>query len=183
MDQTTIDLMISNQNAMRADAKDLQSKIEEVQKDVSKIAGSIVGQDRCVQNMEKLTTRIEDVTLVCQRNVTRNEDLEKKIGEYGPRIQCLENQKIIVDYKKGLAEVGLKTITSSPAMTFLTFLIGALVVGVYSPYFGDLIARFGVSVAISALASLVVFLFLIWKGRRKVSDVVEKGTGHKIWFP
>jgi hypothetical protein len=170
MDQTTIDLMIANQNAMRADAKDLQLKIEEVQKDISKIAGGIVGQDRCVQNMEKLTSRIEDVTLVCQRNATRTEDMEKKICEYGPRIQCLENQKIIVDYKKGLAEVGLKTITSSPVLAFLTFLIGALVVGVYSPYFGELIAKFGIPIAIAALASIAVFLFLLWRGRKRIAD-------------
>jgi hypothetical protein len=186
MDQTTIDLLISNQETIHADTKDLQAKIDaaqektdrklgKVQEDVSKIAGCIVGQDRCVQNMEKLTARIEDVTLVCQRNVTVIETLTKKVDDHGPRIQCLETQKIIVDYKKGLAEAGLKTLTSSPALAFLTFLLGSLVVAAYSPYIGDLIARFGLPLAIATLAAIAVFLYLIWRGRRKMAQAVEYG--------
>ena len=65
MDQTTIDLLISNQDAIRADNREFQRKIdknqeklEEVQKDVGKIAGCIVGQEKCTEIMGKLTEQI-----------------------------------------------------------------------------------------------------------------------------
>ena len=186
MDQTTIDLLISNQNTIHADTKDLQKKIDdslartdqklnEVQKDVSKIAGCIVGQDRCIQNMEKLTSRIEDVEMVCQRNVVVIEANTKQMDNLIPRVQCLENKEIVVDYKKGLTSMGIKTITSSPVLGFITFLVCSIAVAVWSPYFNDLIARFGVPIAISTLAAIVVFLFLLWKGRRKMASAVEYG--------
>lgn len=191
MDQTTIDLLISNQDAIRADNREFQRKIdrnqeklEEVQKDVGKIAGCIVGQEKCTEIMGKLTEQIQAVNkevqgvkLVCQRNETGKdaiaEDHEKlvnRVDTIASDVQCLKDKEIIVDYKKGLASMGLKTLTSSPALGFLTFLIGSLVVAAYSPYVSDLITRFGMPIVIATLASIAVFLFLLWKGRRKISD-------------
>lgn len=205
MDQTSV--ILARLEDVREDYKENQHKIDTIRdevsktrEDVNKIAGSIVGQERCTEIMGRLNVQIQDVRLVCTRNeiekgvlskiieenheilVSRVDKLEKDkiLNDLEPRIRCLEDGKIVVDYKKGLADMGLRVITSSSALTFITFLIGALVIGVWSPYVGELITRFGVPVATATLAAVVVLIYLGWKGRRKMAGAVEKGKSLKF---
>lgn len=188
MDQQTIDLLIANQNAIREDGKDLQKKIEEVQKDVGKIAGRIVGQEQCTKIMGELAsqirsinTQVQEVKLVCQRNETGkdtiakgHDELVKRVDnlelDIEPRMKCLENQKIIVDYKTGLRDAGLKTITSSPVLGAIMALLAAIAAGVYWPGINEMIAKWGLHITLALIGSIVILLVLTWKGRRKIAD-------------
>ena len=196
MDQTSV--ILSRLEDVREDYKENRAELGKVREDVtktreevSKIAGCIVGQEKCTEFMGELNRQLQDVKLVCQRNETGKDEIAKSheflvsrvdklendkiLSDLEPRIRCLEDKEIIVDYKKGLASLGLKTITSSPVLGFITFLVGSIVVAVWSPYLGELIARFGIPIAISTLAAIVVFLFLLWKGRRKMVSAIEYG--------
>lgn len=192
MDQTTIDLLISNQNTLHADTKDLQRKIEAAQgrtdekleavrEDVSKIAGSIVGQERCTQIMGQLALQIMEVRQVCTRNETGkdaiakdHEELVKRVDnlelDIEPRMKCLESQKIVVDYKTGLKDAGLKTITSSPVLGAIMALLAAIAARVYWTGITDMISEWGLHITLALIFSVAVLLFLTWKGRRKIAD-------------
>lgn len=154
MDQTAVDLILSRLDEVREDYKDNQAKLD-------KIAGCIVGQDRCVQNMEKLTARIEGIE-----------------NDFEPRIRCLENQQIIVDYQKGLVGLGWKAVTSSPVLGAIMALLAAIAAAVYWPGISDLIARWGLHITLALLAFIATLLFLTWKGRKRIADA---GKGW-VWF-
>jgi outer membrane murein-binding lipoprotein Lpp len=195
VDQTAVNLIISNIGALSTKIEDVQKDVGKTREEVSKISGCIVGQERCTEIMGKLNAQIQAVQLVCTRNetekgalaetiagnhetlVSRVDKLEndKILNDLEPRIRCLEDKEIIVDYQKGLVNLGLKTVTSSPLLGGIMALLVAIATGVYWGRINDMIALYGVHITLIIIASIAIILALSWKGRRKMAQAIDYG--------
>ena len=195
VDQTAVNLIISNIGALSTRIEDVQKDVGKTREEVSKIAGCIVGQDKCIEYMGKLNSQIQDVKLVCTRNetekvalaetiegnheilVSRVDKLEndKILNDLEPRIRCLEDKEIIVNYQKGLVGLGWKAVTSSPVLGAIMALLAAIAAGVYFPGLRDAVSEYGPYLTASFLVCVAVIAFLVWKGRRKMASAVEYG--------
>lgn len=186
LDQTAVDLILDALKSNRDSVDKLRDEIGKNRDEVSKIASCIVGQDKCVEMMGKLNSQIQDVKMVCTRNETGkdaiakdHEDLVKRVDKIEkekidddlvPRIRCLEDRKIVVDYQQGLIDVGWKTITGSKVLGSFFLTLCLIVTGIYWPYFLELVNILGPYITLAVVCSAVFILYALWKSRRKIAD-------------
>jgi hypothetical protein len=175
MDGDTLKLILSNLEDVKNDGKEsneaLSHDFEKLRDAVSGMDKRIVGQDNCTRLMEEFDARNRANNEVLRVEIaTNHQRLMDEIGPIKTELQCYREQRIIVDYQKGLVGVGWKTVTSSPVLAFIVFLLSAITARVYWPGLNEMIAEWGLHITLALIGSIAVLLFLAWKGRRKIAD-------------